>query len=325
VVTKVNDVPAWVKKPPQQEGMLFGIGGAQKGVGSRDAAQKKANVDLSAQICLSLKAVSTTKERYTDKTFGGKRTETAEMTMEQNIETKVAQEAIPGVTVREVAETDKETWVLVACDRAAWAASIRKSIADVDQGLTAQGEELKREAAPSLGVMARASKQILALAAERTVLLRRLRVADPVGELPKAPIDIERFKTDLAKALDAVTISVVAKIGAGGANDALLTNRIAGALGNAGLGVVAEGKPSQLKITFIARFQELTIDEEKKRVNVNLAASFTGADGKQLGSLEAKGSGLSTPDIARDKALDEAVKNVLLEFDKQVFDLLARL
>lgn len=323
VVTKSGEAPSWANTPPQQEGMLFGIASVAKNTkDARETGKNRARADLIEQISVSIKAETKLYERSTDQTFGGKRTETAYLDLTSDIQSK-AEQKIEGIAVREIVETPKDLWVLVACDRAAWAANIRKQIQDLDQNLTKAGEDLKT--AKGVAALARLSKRILPLSAERVVLLRQLRVADPQGELPKSPIDIDRFKTDLAKALDAVTISVVAKIGAGGANDALLNTRIAGALGNAGLGIVAEGKPAQLSITFVARFQELVIDEEKKRVNATLAASFAGADGKQLGSLEAKGSGLSTPSIARDKAVDEAVKNVLVEFEKQIFDLLARL
>jgi hypothetical protein len=322
-VTKSGETPVWAKTPPKQEGMLFGIASVAKNTkDAREVGKNRARADLIEQISVSIKAETKLYERSTDQTFGGKRTETAFMDLTSDIQSK-AEQKIEGITVREIVETPKDLWVLVACDRAAWAANIRKQIQDVDQNLTKAGEDLKE--AKGVAAFARLSKRILPLSAERLVLLRQLRVADPQGELPKSPIDVDLYKTDLAKALDTVTIGVTAKIGAGGANDALLNTRIAGALGNAGLGVVAEGKPAQLHITFVARFQELVIDEEKKRVNATLAASFTGADGKQLGSLEAKGSGLSTPSIARDKAVDEAVKNVLVEFEKQIFDLVARL
>ncbi len=322
-----KEPPAWVRTPPQQAGMLFGVAGSPRGQGARESAEQKARKEVAAQIEISLKAETRTHEVVTETSYGGKRTESLVAEYQQTIETKVAQEELPGVTVREVVDTPQDTWVLVAFDRSAWAAQLRTRIADVDQKMVAVREDVKRESADGrggVGALARASKRLFPLAAERTSLVRRLRLADATGELPKAGVDIDRFKSDLAKHLDAVTIALTSPGTVGGDNEALLIARITGALNRIGLSVVAPGEKALLTTGLVARFQEIPVEAERRRINLSLAATFTGATGRPAGTIEVKGAGLASPSVARDKAIDDAAQKLVEQLDLQFIDILSR-
>jgi hypothetical protein len=327
--TVVQGRPAWVDHPPQQSGMLFGVAGAPRGPQARTAAQEKAYREVAAQIALSLTATTVMVERETASTYGGKRVQSAALSYQQTIETQVAQERLPGLTVQEVAETADTTWVLVAFDRAAWAAQLRTRLAEIDRAMAEVRETVKRESAAGrggVGALARAAQRLLPLAAEHAALARRLASADPTAPAPQPAVNLDRFRSDLAQAIDGVSVALMPAGGAGGDQDALLAGRLAGSLSRAGLRVLtADAAGAQFRLGLTARTQELPIDAERRRVNLTLAVAFTGTDGRVLGTIEVKGSGLSTPQIARDKAADDAAQKLTEAMDQQLLDLLARL
>jgi hypothetical protein len=320
-----GDMPAWVKQPPSEPGVLFAAGGAPKG--QRDAAVAKAKREIGAQISVSVRAISQSEERSTTATGpGGERVERAWSEFREKIELEVAQEELPGITLVEEADARGEHWALVRFDRAAWAQDLRTRIADLDGKLTAERDRAK-EAGNDLRATARAFRAVMPLAAQRTSLLNRLRTADPQGQLPPWPVDPAKLRAVLARLLAEVPLAVkVVGKDIDHEEREMLTARVQGALTKAGIAVTERDPVLAMELTpRLSRRDVKDATGAWTRFEAAVTAQVSApADGKVVGTIEAKGMGMDKVKVqARDKALDKLAADLAAQIDSQMIELLA--
>ncbi|MBA3710001.1 MAG: LPP20 family lipoprotein [Planctomycetes bacterium] len=205
--------PEWTTRPPTAAGMLFAVGSAQRG--DRDRAIAAARAELASEIEISVESDREDRERSDvagDDT--GRRTESFDHEMRAQARSRVAQEHLPGVVVRETCEVDDRSFALVAMDRAAWAAALRTRLQELDarlQALTTQPPE--GAAAPPAAAAVRCYQRLVPVIAERDEIAGRLRVADPAASIPTPPVDLVQLGSDLQQVLAQTSITIAPEAG----------------------------------------------------------------------------------------------------------------
>jgi hypothetical protein len=206
----VEPPPPWAERLPSEPGMLFAVGSAARG--DRESAAAAARRELASSIAVDVAAER--RERAAASTTAdsaGRRMETYVADVRAETSQRVAQEGLPGVTVRETRDAGDRTWALVAMDRAAWASALDARLAEIDRDLAAvddglRGSDEDREA---VAAVRRWARQVPLFAA-RVEIAARLRLARPDAAVPPPAIAEAAARDQVAAALGRVLIAVSA-------------------------------------------------------------------------------------------------------------------
>lgn len=307
--------PDWADQPPSEAGKLFAVGTAARG--KRDAARAKARQELAAQLKVRIQGQTSVNESEITRIGpGGERVGRAVAAYRNEAKATVDRD-LDFTSVVAEAEDERESYALVQLDRAAWTAKLRQELATVD-GKLAEVAERFAKAPPGLRPAAQAMRSAGLLVAQRDALLADLAQADPQGQPPACPVDLQALFAACARGLASVSIKVE------GAPDAVFAARTQDAMARTGLVVNERDGSVVLRLALRETPRKLPNGWTK----VSVAGSATVVDpatGTVAGSLQVDEAG-TDPDAgqARAKMLDNASAAIAREVDARLLDLLGQ-
>lgn len=308
--------PAWVDQLPVEEGKLYAVGGAPRG--KRETAQANARKELAQSLRVNVKVNTTVSEgEITRIGPGGERVGKAWSDYRSEAQLSVDRD-LNATTIAAMADDGKETWALAVLDRVAWAAQLRQEIAGVDAKLSAE-QAAVGAAGGGLRPAAKALRTVGPLAARREALVNDLLLAEPTGQVPACPVDIQALLAACAKQLGTITVRLE------GAPDAVFAARTQDAMARVGL-TVTEKAGSAIGIRLALREASRKLPNGWTKINVAGSATVIDpATSNVAGSLQVDESA-ADPDEGQAKAkmLDNAAKALATAIDAQLIDLLAQ-
>ena len=189
-----QDVPEWLRAPPQRRGWVYAVGSASSS--QRHIALAAARRELVNQLSVSIRAERTQEDRGQERrTSDGALQGDFRQSVAQRVHTQAAIADLPDVAVIAEHRQDDVHYVLVGFDRAQWASQLRSELAAVDAQLANPPAFL--EGAHPLVRHARAHQWAQPLWTQRDTFQRRLRIAQPQADIPPAPLPRDHLQAAL--------------------------------------------------------------------------------------------------------------------------------
>ncbi|MFW5859189.1 MAG: hypothetical protein ACOCYP_04130 [Planctomycetota bacterium] len=311
--------PGWVDDPPEMPGMMYTVGRARGD--DRATAIDQGKRELAAQIQISVQGERTMIDEYYESADSeGHRAERMNSYVRDQLTTAVSQENLPGVEVDETAQVGSYTYALIAFDRSEWAMQLRKQLEDLDRRIG--GFEVDyREAERPLARATDLYERIMPVIIEREEVARRLRVADPRGDIPPLPFDLDALMRYIARLVATVTVRLELDESAAG-----LRPQIVEAMAAEGLSVVPAGADAKLALRLALSTRSAKTTDGTIRYTGAIKGTLTDlSGGRMLGGID-----LSRRSSSRDMAVAKEYlekklgQAIAAELDQQIIAMVCR-
>lgn len=316
---KLDEVPDWVRNPPEMPGMMYAVGSAPGK--NRDAATAKARRELGAQIRLSVKSQNSQMSAYSSSqgTNQSRRERLDEWVREHSV-TEVDESNLPGVKTAKEELAKGDTYVLVEFDRSAWATQLRKELGDLDRDIEGFPKDYATGAERPLATAARIYQEMMPILIKRDEVAKRLRVADPTGDIPAIPYDVRGLLKFIETLVNKISIRLPDH-----PSMKNLVPSLAESMAKKGLSVMATGGSATLDLSLELTAQTSVV-EGMQRVEGSVRGVLTEVAGKRvIGGIDlSTRQSASTADLARNR-LEKALAAILVEdVDKKILEMVCR-